>query len=81
MQNLTEKWKKTIDADLTSIKVLTSEMVYLDPIDVYFEICAAPVRRALEYLDTDSVFDSENESYLEITIADNTIYSNTAIKT
>ena len=81
MQNLTEKWKKTIDADLTSIKVLTSEMVYLDPIDVYFEICAAPVRRALDYLDTDSVFDSTNESYLEITIADNTIYSNTAIKT
>lgn len=81
MQNLTEKWKKTIDADLTSIKVLTSEMVYLDPIDVYFEICAAPVRRALDYLDTDSVFDSTNESYLEITVADNTIYSNTAIKT
>ena len=81
MQNLTEKWKKTIDADLTSIKVLTSEMVYLDPIDVYFEICAAPVRRALDYLDTDSVFDSANESYLEITVADNTIYSNTAIKT
>ena len=78
---MTEKWKKTIDADLTSIKVLTSEMVYLDPIDVYFEICAAPVRRALDYLDTDSVFDSTNESYLEITIADNTIYSNTAIKT
>ena len=81
MQNLTEKWKKTIDADLTSIKVLTSEMVYLDPIDIYFEICAAPVRRALDYLDTDSVFDSTNESYLEITVADNTIYSNTAIKT
>ena len=78
---MTEKWKKTIDADLTSIKVLTSEMVYLDPIDVYFEICAAPIRRALDYLDTDSVFDSTNESYLEITIADNTIYSNTAIKT
>ena len=78
---MTEKWKKTIDADLTSIKVLTSEMVYLDPIDVYFEICAAPVRRALDYLDTDSVFDSTNESYLEITVADNTIYSNTAIKT
>ena len=78
---MTEKWKKTIDADLTSIKVLTSEMVYLDPIDVYFEICTAPVRRALDYLDTDSVFDSTNESYLEITVADNTIYSNTAIKT
>ena len=78
---MTEKWKKTIDADLTSIKVLTSEMVYLDPIDVYFDICAAPVRRALDYLDTDSVFDSTNESYLEITVADNTIYSNTAIKT
>lgn len=81
MQNLQDTWKKTLDIDLTSIKVLTAEMVFVDPILLNFEICAAPVARALEYLDNDSVFDSTNESYIEITIADNTIYSNTAIKT
>lgn len=38
------------------------------------------MQRALEYLDTDSIFDSAGESYIEITIADNTLYSNTSIK-
>lgn len=65
---------------MNSIKILTSEIVYVDPIVVNFAICAAPVQRALEYLDTDSVFDSAGESYIEITIADNTLYSNTSIK-
>ena len=73
-------WKKILDEDFSSIKILTSEVVYVDPIVVNVEICAAPVSRALEYLDTDVVFDSGNESYLEITIADNTLYSSTAIK-
>lgn len=81
MQNIQDTWKTVLDEDLTNIKVLTSEIVYVDPIIVNFEICAAPVQRALEYLDTDTVFDSTNESYLEITIADNTLYSNTSIKT
>lgn len=80
MQNMQDIWKKILDEDFSSIKILTSEVVYVDPILVNFEICAAPVQRALEYLDSDSVFDSTNESYLEITIADNTLYSSTAIK-
>lgn len=80
MQNMQDVWKKILDEDFSSIKILTSEVVYVDPIVVNFEICAAPVSRALEYLDTDVVFDSGNESYLEITIADNTLYSSTAIK-
>ena len=81
MQNTQDTWKKILDDDLGSIKVLTSEIVYVDPIIVEFDICAAPIERALEYFDTSSVFDGSNESYLEITIADNTLYSNTAIKT
>jgi hypothetical protein len=43
---------------LNAIKVLTSELVFVEPIIVNFEICAAPIKRALEYLDTDDVFDS-----------------------
>lgn len=81
MQNVQDVWKKILDEDLISIKILTSEIVYVDPVVVNFAICAAPVQRALEYLDTDSVFDSAGESYIEITIADNTLYSNTSIKT
>lgn len=81
MQNTQDTWKTILDDDLGSIKILTSEMVYVDPIIVNFDICAAPVDRVLEYFDKDVTFDGQHESYLEITIADNTLYSNTAIKT
>lgn len=81
MQNMQDTWKTILDDDLGSIKILTSEMVYVDPIIVNFDICAAPIERVLQYFDNDVVFDGLNESYLEITIADNTLYSNTAIKT
>jgi len=37
------------------------------------------VERVLEYFAED-VFDKDNESYLEITINDNALYSNAAIK-
>lgn len=81
MQNNLDIWKKELDEDLNSIKVLTSEMVFVDPITVNFAICAAPVERALEYLDSSLVFDSDDESYLEVTVNDNTLYSNASIKT
>ncbi len=80
MQHNQKIWKDILDEDLKSIKVLTSEVVYVDPITVEFNICAAPVQRALEYFN-DDVFDSNNESYLEITISDNSLYSNASIKT
>ena len=80
MQNNLDIWKKELDEDLNSIKVLTSEMVFVDPIIVNFALCAAPVQRALEYLDSDVIFDSSNESYLEITVNDNALYSNASIK-
>ena len=80
MQNNLETWKKELDDDLNAIKVLTSEMVFVDPIIVNFAICAAPVQRALEYLDSDLIFDSKNESYIEVTVNDNALYSSAAIK-
>lgn len=70
----------TLDQSLNSIKVLTAEMVFVDPINVNFSICAAPLQRALEYFDSDATFDSGKESYLEITINDNALYSNASIK-
>ena len=33
----------TLDIDLSLIKALTAEMVYVEPITVEFEICAAPI--------------------------------------
>lgn len=80
MQNNFDVWKDTLDSDLAMIKVLTAEMVFVDPIFVNFAICAAPIARALEYLDSDLVFDSMDESYIEITINDNALYSNASIK-
>ena len=80
MQNNLDIWKKELDEDLNAIKVLTSEMVFVDPITVNFAVCAAPMERALQYLDSGLVFDAENESYLEITVNDNMIYSNASIK-
>lgn len=81
MESGKNEWQAILDQDLNSIKILTAEMVYVNPIDVNFQICAAPIERALEYFDTDEVFDANNESYIELTIADNNLYSNTAIKT
>lgn len=81
MQNNSDIWKSTIDADLSLIKALTAEIVYVEPIIVEFEICAAPLQRALSYFNRDTIFDNNNESYLEITISDNSLYSNTSIKT
>lgn len=80
-QNDNNIWKSTIDADLSLIKVLTAEIVYIEPITVEFEICAAPLQKALSYFTANDIFDHTHESYLEITISDNSLYSNTSIKT
>jgi len=50
MRNNIEIEKKRLDEDLNSIKVLTSEMVFVEPLDFRFALCAAPVERAIEYL-------------------------------
>jgi len=79
MQNDMNIWKQ-IDDDLLPLKVLTSETVCVDPITVNFAICAAPEAKVLQYFN-DQVFDANGESYIEITINDNTLYANSAVKT
>lgn len=80
MKNNIEIEKKKLDEDLNSIKVMTAEMVFVEPLDVQFAICAAPLQVAYKYLAKDAIFDQNDENYLEITISDNSLYSNTSIK-
>lgn len=80
MQNDTDYHKKIMDEDLTALKVLTSEVVFVDPIPFVFAICAAPVGYALTQLEDDVIFDGLNESYIEVTVSDNALYTNTSIK-
>lgn len=66
--------------DIQKIKTLTSELVFLEPIDVKFALCAAPEDVALSYLHESSVFDIDGETYLEVTVSDNTIYVSAQIQ-
>lgn len=47
MRNNIEIEKKRLDEDLNAIKVLTSEMVFVEPLEFRFALCAAPVERAV----------------------------------
>lgn len=80
MRNDSDIYKKQIDEELLNIKALTQEPVYLSPISVNFAICAADKDDALNYIINDVVFDKNNESYLEITLDDNALYSNNDIQ-
>lgn len=80
MRNNIEIEKKRLDEDLTPIKVLTAEIVFAEPLDFMFALCAAPLERALQYIKEQSLFDETNETKLEITISDNSLYSNTSIQ-
>ena len=65
---------------LGPIKLMTAELVVCKTINVMFNICAAPEEYAIaKYLKSGSqedqiIFDSECESYIEITLDDNAIY-------
>lgn len=65
--------------DLQQIKALTIEPVFLQPIEVNFALCAAPEEKAKNYLKTDA-FDETNETYIEITLSNNSIYINSVIQ-
>lgn len=63
---------------LSPIKLMTAELVACKAVDVCFDICASPVEYAIQqYLmefDDSAGFDSECESYIEITLDDNNVY-------
>lgn len=79
---------------MSNIKTMTTEVEVLQPIDVAFAICAAPVNRAKLYVKNpdgkftsfDKVQDSGSEdsdvfeSYIEVTLDDSSIYIDSAIK-
>jgi len=73
-------WNDILAEDVLKIKDLTHEVVFIDPINVYFDICAAPLERGVKYFIEDQKFDPNAESYLEVTVSDNALYANSQIK-
>lgn len=81
MKNDSDVYRDIIDEEILDIKTLTQEAVYLSPLDLNFSFCAADIDTALSYFTEDGEFDKDNESYLEVTLDDNTLYSNNDILT
>lgn len=77
-----EIYKNVLNSEITSIKTLTHEPVYLKPLDVYFAPCAQTEEQAMQmYFSNDTtMFDANNYSYFEITIDNNTLYANSNIQ-
>lgn len=67
---------KILDKELYKIKVLTSELTFLRPIDVQFDIFAGTKE---QYKDVLKGF-AENNTYIEITTATNLVYASDTIK-
>lgn len=80
MKNDSDLYKEQIDNEILDIKSLTQEAVYLSPLDLNFSFCAADVEIAANYLINDEEFDKNNDSWLEVTLDDNTLYSNNDVK-
>lgn len=73
------------NSGIKNIKILTTQTQYLKPINVCFDICAAPVEIAKKYLDDNSGNfgvdeDGQYESYIEITMSDDKVYVNNSIE-
>lgn len=73
------------NSGIKNIKILTTQTQYLKPINVCFDICAAPVEIAKKYLaDNSGNFgvdeNGQYESYIEITMSDDKVYVNNSIE-
>ena len=66
--------------EMQDIKDLTHEVVFLEPIEVQFSVCAAPEERMLEYLTMDNGHEQMlEENWIEVTIDSNSIYVSSVI--
>ena len=70
---------------LNPIKLMTAELVACKAINVNFDICAAPDDYVIDHyliddFDTEVVFDEECESYIEVTLDDNTLFVSSTIQ-
>lgn len=72
--------KDYILENLYKVKMITQEVVLLNPINVQFAITAAPYDVVYKYLSEENEFDTEGDSYIEITLDDNTIYATTILQ-
>ena len=82
MRNDSEILKDHFELDIQNIKALTQEVVFLKPIELYFTPCAEDISTALNYFNSSTnEFDPNNYSYIEITLDDNSIYTNIDIST
>lgn len=73
--------KADLNNSISQIKTMTSETYPLSPVNVYFDISFTPDELYYTELTAhggDNSFDS-SMSYLEVTIADNTVYSTTQV--
>ena len=84
MRNDADIYKDLIDEEILNIKMLTQEAVYVKPLDVYFSPSAADRSDALSYLINGSAqqiaYDELDNSYIEVTLEDNVLYSATDIR-
>ncbi len=82
MKNDADVYKELIDQEILNIKCLTQEAVYLTPLTVYFSPSAADKSLALDALMSGYAYDfvTNDTSYIEITLDDNTLYSNNDIQ-
>ena len=74
-----ESVTRSLNNVLNPIKLMTAELVACKAINVKFDICAAPIEHVLknylnEDFDNDSIFDENCDSYIEVTLDDNTLY-------
>lgn len=82
MKDDAEIYKELINTEITGVKTLTHEPVYLSPIIVYFYPCAQEVEQAriMNFSEDNKLFDENNYSFIEITIENNTLYANSNIQ-
>lgn len=74
------KLKADLNNQIAQIKTMTSETYPLAPVEVYFDISFTPEQMFYESLvEKKNSSDDANKSYLEVTVADNSIYSTTSI--
>ena len=84
MKNDADIYRDVIDEEILNIKTLTQEAVYVKPITVYFTPSAIDKSDALRNLIAGSAqhksYVELDESYIEITLDDNVLYSSADIQ-
>lgn len=73
---------EVINEKINPIKTMTTEIQILNPVNVYFDICAADHDIVRENYDesTDLDFDPTHNSYIEVTLDSNVLYISSSIQ-